>query len=848
MERGKPELETVSGVGEVPGPGPHRLRPSSYRALRSAVSTLARIDDFYCEKIGSGFFSEVFKVRHRISGQVMVLKMNTLPSNRANMLREVQLMNRLSHPNILRFLGVCVHEGQLHALTEYINCGNLEQLLDSDVYLSWSVKMQLALDVAKGLRYLHSKGIFHRDLTSKNCLVRCEDGKFSAVVGDFGLAEKIPNYSEDGMKQRLAVVGSPYWMAPEVLRGELYNEKADVFAFGIILCEIIARIQADPDFLPRTEDFGLDVDAFQHMAGDCPRPFLQLAFSCCNMVPEFRPSFVNIVNQLEVILEQQRLEGEGQQNGELSRLSSRDGVPRDGNSVNVSAVHCTSPVRRHSLCLPRDQRLSRSQSDMLCPQSPPFPSLVATHTRINPFSLREDLNGGKIKLFDTPSKSVISLTFDLPPPTDSYQVTPPVSPDAVHDISQGCLSLGMIRRCKSLPVSPELLKKGTFSKETEKQSTDFLQCFGPEVSQNVLEHLAEVQEMSQPVTPDIKRVALEVACELNQGVSKGVKSVDRKWSVISIQNCLRMSDVQTKGRSDQSPGIPENERSVPQKIGQRLIREISQDADLPLPVEHILNKEMSQTVNLIDRETSPNLNAGMLHDVDQTLECEINSYVIHDLQCVPLELKDVPNPHISQTFSPTEMETEGVEVVDLEIRQGSDPPVLQDGELDIGCCDDLDLGDLQVEPMDCSSSPDTIEGSEFLDRPVQPFLRDCLLSPSPPQVNGWQVTVTNGFPSRENNNSVVVSRPLTWDDCSSTFQMNTSTTALEQDDVITCPGCCLAGLSFPSVCLRPIRRNPPPYKNLNGESRGLMCRAKTLHPGHVGRKAEPSLTIPEAQS
>ncbi|MGH0128029.1 UNVERIFIED_CONTAM: hypothetical protein FKN15_077323 [Acipenser sinensis] len=90
----------------------------------------------------------------------MVLKMNKLMSNRANMLREVQLMNRLSHPNILR------------------------------------------------------------------------DG---------------------GEKQPLAVVGSPYWMAPEVLRGELYNEKADVFAYGIILCEIIARIQADPDFLPRAE-------------------------------------------------------------------------------------------------------------------------------------------------------------------------------------------------------------------------------------------------------------------------------------------------------------------------------------------------------------------------------------------------------------------------------------------------------------------------------------------------------------------------------------------------------------------------------------------------------------------
>ncbi|KFQ48556.1 Dual specificity testis-specific protein kinase 1, partial [Nestor notabilis] len=236
-------------------------------------------------------------VRHRQSGQIMVLKMNKLTSNRGNMLREVQLMNRLSHPNILRFMGVCVHQGQLHALTEYINGGNLEQLLDSPVPLSWSMRVKLALDIACGLRYLHSKGIFHRDLTSK-----VQDAPRHAVV----LVPYTHCWIEGSEKEPLAVVGSPYWMAPEVLRGEIYNEKVDVFAYGIILCETIARVPADPDYLPRTEDFGLDITTFRTMVGiDCPAAFLQLAFHCCSIEPTSRPSFLEITQCLEGILQHQ---------------------------------------------------------------------------------------------------------------------------------------------------------------------------------------------------------------------------------------------------------------------------------------------------------------------------------------------------------------------------------------------------------------------------------------------------------------------------------------------------------------------------------------------------------------
>ncbi|XP_076016932.1 dual specificity testis-specific protein kinase 2 [Genypterus blacodes] len=422
-ERVEPEPE-----GEEPPihsvHGSHRIRPSSYRALRSAVSTLARLDDFTSEKIGEGFFSEVFKVQHRMSGQVMALKMNILASNRANMLREVQLMNRLSHPNILRFIGVCVHEGQLHALTEYINGGNLEQLLGSEVYLSWGVRLNLALDIARGLQYLHSKGVFHRDLTSKNCLVRWESGVCSAVVGDFGLAEKIPDYSDGSDQERLAVVGSPYWMAPEVLRGEVYSEKVDVFAFGIILCEMIARIQADPEILPRTADFGLDIETFQQMVGDCPPDFLELAVTCCNMNVELRPSFSEIVAELE-----QR---------------QADASKKDKLKVKVVSPDIF-PMRRRSLCLLSDPRLSRSKSDMLHPPATPPCVTLSPAARVNPFSQREDLKGGKIKLFDTPSKSVISLTFTLPPPLDSC--------DSPSD-AEGADPPRRHRRCHSLPCTP----------------------------------------------------------------------------------------------------------------------------------------------------------------------------------------------------------------------------------------------------------------------------------------------------------------------------------------------------------------------------------------------------------
>ncbi|KAF9422827.1 hypothetical protein HW555_001611 [Spodoptera exigua] len=202
------------------------------------------------------------------------------------------------------FMGVCVHEGQLHALTEYMEGGSLEQLILSrpPEPLPQPLRVSLAADVAEGMMYLHSLGVFHRDLTTKNVLLRkIGEGDYMAVVADFGLAAKIP-HPVNGY--RLPSVGSPWWMSPECLRGRWYDHRSDIFSYGIILCQLIARVDADPDVLPRTDNFGLNYMAFVELCDEDTVPdFLRLTFNCCIYEPKARPLFPEIVSKLAEVKE-----------------------------------------------------------------------------------------------------------------------------------------------------------------------------------------------------------------------------------------------------------------------------------------------------------------------------------------------------------------------------------------------------------------------------------------------------------------------------------------------------------------------------------------------------------------
>lgn len=301
-----------------------RIEPKNQRIFRASDLVQGRL-------LGKGFFGQVYLVTHRETGEVMVVKeLHRLDEDaQRNFLREVAVLRSLQHENVLRFIGVLYRDKRLHLVTEYVSGGSLRALLhDSAEPLPWLQRLRLARDIAAGMRYLHSRDIVHRDLNSHNCLVK-EDR--TVVVADFGLARIMSDQGVAGRrsssgggsggagggsgsskrasgskrperKKRYTVVGNPYWMAPEMMTGKLYDEKVDLFSFGIVLCEIIGRVQADPDYLPRSNDFGLNTVVFKEkFCATCPEPFYRIAFLCCDVDPEKRPPFELLQKWLENI-------------------------------------------------------------------------------------------------------------------------------------------------------------------------------------------------------------------------------------------------------------------------------------------------------------------------------------------------------------------------------------------------------------------------------------------------------------------------------------------------------------------------------------------------------------------
>lgn len=229
--------------------------------------------------------------------------------------KEVAVWHKLDHPNVTKFVGASMGASQLKipkskdscsgaavpnercvVVVEFQHGGTLKTLLfkHRDKKLPYKKIIQLALDLARGLSYLHSKKIMHRDVKAENMLL---DRKKTLKIADFGVARV--EAQDDDMTGQTGTLG---YMAPEVLQGKPYNHKCDVYSFGIVLWETYCCAMAYPnysfaDISYHVVQLGIRPD----IPRCCPKELSDIMTRCWDGKPDSRPEMSEVVALLEKI-------------------------------------------------------------------------------------------------------------------------------------------------------------------------------------------------------------------------------------------------------------------------------------------------------------------------------------------------------------------------------------------------------------------------------------------------------------------------------------------------------------------------------------------------------------------
>eukprot|EP00164_Ancoracysta_twista_P001299 GFYU01001700.1.p1 GENE.GFYU01001700.1~~GFYU01001700.1.p1 ORF type:complete len:998 (-),score=251.90 GFYU01001700.1:110-3103(-) len=277
--------------------------PATQLVLPSLGAWAIDWSDLVIEKrIGRGSVGDVYAATwHGSSVAVKVLsESDSNPKLVDNLLKEMEIISKLRHPNIVLFLGACLEQDRVAVVTQLAPKGSLYNLLKEKngdaTELPLSMRLSMAIDCCRGMLYLHSSNqfkpmIIHRDLKSKNLLV---DENLRVQICDFGMSKVM----QDAYCHSTA--GTPQWMAPEILRNEKYDESCDVYSFGVILWELVTMQQPWNDLHPMQV---VGAVGYQNktleIPEECNSEVSKLIQECWNQDPSVRPKFPEILNRLQ---------------------------------------------------------------------------------------------------------------------------------------------------------------------------------------------------------------------------------------------------------------------------------------------------------------------------------------------------------------------------------------------------------------------------------------------------------------------------------------------------------------------------------------------------------------------
>jgi len=225
-------------------------------------------------------------------------------TKKTEFLKEAELLMSLRpHKNVTAFLGFVVQP--LCIITEFLAGGSLEGFLASEAKLDMRQVIDFAKDITAGMVHLHSEGIIHRDLASRNLLL---DDKLGIKISDFGLSRVIGGKGESGVTK--SETGPLKFMSPEALVHQRYSSKSDVYSFAIVMIEMLTRQEPWPNETAVSVAIAVGRDDQRPSIPDFTPPKIkEIIQKCWATEPTKRPEFGEVHELLEqILLEQTSIE------------------------------------------------------------------------------------------------------------------------------------------------------------------------------------------------------------------------------------------------------------------------------------------------------------------------------------------------------------------------------------------------------------------------------------------------------------------------------------------------------------------------------------------------------------